>query len=75
MTTNSLRRQLEDLKKRGGHNDCPGCGYPSFKDAKVVTRVRSIHDPEPPPLRPCSVCGRPPVTIRVKGLQDKTVLE
>jgi hypothetical protein len=74
MTTNSLRRQLEELRQRGG-TGCPGCGYPSFKDAKVVTRVRSIHDPEPPPLPPCSVCGRPPVTIRVKGLQDKTVLE
>jgi hypothetical protein len=74
MTTNSLRRQLEELRKRGG-TGCAGCGYPSFKDAKVVTRVRSIHDPEPPPLPPCSVCGRPPVTIRVKGLQDKTVLE
>lgn len=74
MTTNSLRRQLEELRKRGG-TGCPGCGYPSFKDAKVVTRVRSIHDPEPPPLPNCEVCGRPPVVIRVKGLQDKTVLE
>ena len=71
MTTNRLRRELAGLRKRGGHGGCPGCGYPSLKNVEVVTRVRGIDDPEPPPIPPCSVCGRPPLTIKMLGLNEK----
>ena len=66
MTTNKLRRELEALKARRGNNDCPGCGYPSYRNCEIKVNIRSINDPKPPPPR-CSVCGREPAVIRVKG--------
>jgi ribosomal protein S14 len=71
MTTNKLRRQLEELKKRRGTNDCPGCGYPAYKDLEVKVVMRR---PGEPPIEhpPCEVCGRDPLVIRMEGLPDKS---
>jgi hypothetical protein len=77
MTTNKLRRDLETLKARRGLSDCPACGYPSYANVeyKVVMKIRSYGDPEPPPKPPtfCDVCGHKhrDLTIRMKGLQEK----
>jgi hypothetical protein len=76
MTTNKLRRELEELRQKSGHADCPGCGYPSYKNAKIVTKVSVIHslaDVKPPkPPEKCPVCGRDKLVIRMKGLNEKT---
>jgi hypothetical protein len=80
VSTKSLRRQLEELKKRGGHGDCPGCGYPSYRGPfKIITNVRTLqidengkpYAPESPP-KLCEVCGREKLRIKMKGLSEKS---
>jgi len=79
MTTNKLRRELEELRVKSGAGNCPGCGYPNYKPGEFRIVMKGVPpkpgtpDPPPAPPDPCEVCGRPQkkYVIRMKGLQEK----
>ena len=72
MSLDKLRRELAKLKEgHGSSDDCPGCGYPSYKrpfDVRInVRRTEGPGKQDREPKR-CGVCGRKRLTIRVRGL-------
>jgi ribosomal protein L37AE/L43A len=74
VSLDKLRRELAKLKEgHGSSDDCPGCGYQSYKgpfDVHMnVRRTKGAGDTKHEASR-CEVCGREKLTIRLRGLED-----
>lgn len=81
MATNKLRAELEKLKQQRGYGGCGTCGRGSGRgrfiiNLKTFTTVEEHKAQEAEAdaehkKRRCPDCGRLPLRIQLKGLDDK----